>query len=100
MHEPRLLRVIAQDYANFADGGIDAVLRVHKDFTVPETLGNFGSGDKVTIAGSQENKQFHWLFFEPEAAPRTVKFVPTAIQPELVEFENQACHRHTLAQEV
>ena len=43
--------IVAEGLADFADGGVDAVLGVDEDFVAPEALGDFCPGDEFAFAG-------------------------------------------------
>ena len=71
LHKARLFRVVAEGLADFADGGVDAVLGIDEDFVAPKAFGDFGARDEVAFAGGEEDEQLHWLAFELEASTRT-----------------------------
>src|ERR1700679_1897922 len=77
---------------DLADGGVDAVLGVHKDFTVPQALDDFRSGDEMAIPGCQQNKQLHRFSFQLEGAARTGQLKAVAIHLELAECKDSECH--------
>ena len=93
LHEAGVLRVIAEDLTDLADGGVDAVLGVHKDFAVPQALDYFGSGDEMAIPGCQQNEQLHRFSFQLEAAAPTGELKAVAIHLEVAEFKDSEGHR-------
>jgi hypothetical protein len=77
---------------DFADGGVDAMLGVHKDFTVPQALDDFGSGDEMAIPGCQQNEQLHRFSFQLEGAARARQLKAVAIHLEVAEFKDSEWH--------
>ena len=92
LNEARFFGVVAQNLADFADGSVDAVLGIDKDFAAPEMLGDFGSSNEIAVAGCQKNEQFHRLSFEPQVASGTGEFETASVQPKVAELEDGHGH--------
>ena len=93
LHETRLVGIVAEGLADFADSRIDTVLGINEDFAAPKVLGYFCPGDEIAFAGGEQDEQLHRLAFELQTAPCAPQLEPAAIQPEVVEFENGDGHR-------
>jgi hypothetical protein len=74
--------------ADFADGGVDAVLGVDEDLGAPQALGDFGSSHEIAVVGCQENEQLHRPSFQLQVASGTGEFEAAGIQPEVAEHED------------
>jgi hypothetical protein len=67
--ETGLLGVVAKGLTDFADGSIDAVLGIDKDFAIPEAFHDFRARYRITFAGGEKDEKFHRLALELENAP-------------------------------
>jgi hypothetical protein len=45
LHEPRLLRVVAEHLPHLANGGVNAVVDIEEDVVAPEARGDLVAGD-------------------------------------------------------
>jgi hypothetical protein len=87
-----MFRPVAEEIADFADRGVDAVFGVDKDFARPKALGNFSARDEFPLALDQEDEQLHRFSFEGEAAVVKKKFEATAVEPKTTEFVDGTGH--------
>jgi hypothetical protein len=69
------------------------MLGVDEDFSVPQPLDYFRSGDETAIPGCQQNEQLHRFSFQLEGAARTGQLEAVAIHLEIAEFKDSECHR-------
>ena len=69
------------------------MLGVDEDFTVPQALDYFRSGDEMAIPGCQQNEQLHRFSFQLEGAARARQLKAVAIHLEVAEFKDSECHR-------
>src|ERR1700722_5498889 len=92
LHEPRQVRTVSKNLANFTDCRVDSVFDIDKDFPLPKALGNFIPGNHLSVFGDQEDEKFEGLplKLEPVAFAAELKFA--AIEAEVAELVDDKGH--------
>ena len=92
LHKLRQVRTITKNLANLTDGRVDPVLDIDEDFPLPKALGNFISGNNLSVFGDQEDEKFERLplKLEPAAFAAELKFA--AIEAEVAELIDDKGH--------
>lgn len=70
----RLLRIVLQDLADFADGAVDAVVGIKKNALAPDFLGNFVARDKLTLLLDQDEQDLQGNALQFKGASQVAKF--------------------------
>ena len=96
VEEAGLLGIVAENLADFADGGIDAVFGVDEDFIAPEAFSNFCASDDVAFASGEQDEQLHGLALKFEDSACTTQLEASTVQPKVAEFKDDAGHGSTL----
>ena len=86
-YEARLLGVVAEGGAHFADSDVDAVLDIEENVLAPETLGNLVAGDQLTVPLEQEDEQLHGEFFHAQDIVASLEPVAGLIECVIAELE-------------
>src|SRR5579863_7307723 len=84
--------IVAEEMAELADGGVDAVLGVDEDFAGPETLGDFGAGNELALARDKEDEQLHRLALDAYRFAVSEEFETSAIEAKVAEFKDRTGH--------
>ena len=59
LNEAGIFGVVFERLADFADGGVDAVLGIDEDILAPDAVDDFLTGDDGSILFHQKQEQFH-----------------------------------------
>ncbi len=92
LENARLVGVVLQGQANFADGGVDALPGVDEHAVAPELLDDLLSRHQLAFALRQQDEQFHGDSFQLDRAPAPPQFVTAKVELEFVKFEDCGCH--------
>ena len=92
LHKPRQVRTVTKNLANFTDCRVDSVFDIDEDFPLPKALGNFISGNNLSVFGDQEDEKFERLplKLEPAAFAAELKFA--AMEAEVAELIDDKGH--------
>ena len=86
LDEAGMVGIVFQSLANFADGGIDAVLGVDEDFFAPEAVDDFLAGNDVAVFFREQEEQFHGDAFEFQDAAVAPQLEAGAVELKFSEF--------------
>lgn len=92
LEEARVVGVFAEGVADFADGGVDAVLGVDEDFGVPEGAGDLVARDEAAAGGGEKDEELHGLAFETQGRAAAAQLEARAIQLKLAELDDAGGH--------
>lgn len=87
-----MVRIIAQGLADFADGGVDAVVGVDEDVFAPEAVDDCLARDHGTLAFGEQEKKFERNAFEFQSVAVTPQFEAFAVKLEFTEMVGTVAH--------
>jgi len=83
----RLNIVVAESETNLADGGINALLGVHKNALPPQLGGDLLAGNQLLAVFDQEHQQLKGQTFEANGLSALIKLKPAEIEFEVVKTD-------------
>jgi hypothetical protein len=87
-----MIGILMQGYADFADGGIDAVFGINKHVFSPQPLHDLLASDDTSILFGQQNEQFHGDVFELHNAAVAPQLEAGAVDLELAKVKKGRGH--------
>jgi hypothetical protein len=90
LDELRILRIVAEEMAELADGGVDAMFGIDEDFAGPEALRDFSAGDKLTLARGEQDQELHWLALETYRVAVVEQFEGSAVEAKIAKTIDDA----------
>jgi hypothetical protein len=85
----RLLGIVLQYLADFADGAVDAVVSIEKDVLAPDPLGNFLAGNELTLPLDQNEQDLQRKTLELQHATSVSELKGSRIDLEVVSEPNR-----------
>jgi hypothetical protein len=90
--ESRVIRILLQGGADFADGSVDAVIGVHKNILAPNALKDLVPGDELSPLFRKKEKQFQGDSFEADNAARAAQLKSAEVELKVPEVNDFAGH--------
>jgi hypothetical protein len=86
----RIVGIVAEQIAEFADGGVDAVFGIDEDFARPKPSGDFATSDELTFSGSEQDEQFQGFTLDAQGTAVAEELERSAVKPEVAELIGEA----------
>jgi hypothetical protein len=93
LHIDREVRTVAQNLADFPDGGVDSVFDVDEDFLFPQAPGDFFAVHDLAMFSDQKDEEFEGFSLELEPATVAGELKFAAMKAEVAESIDGKGHR-------
>jgi hypothetical protein len=81
------IRVIAQNSADFSNGGVNAVVDIEKDILTPKLVGDLLARYQLAAPLGQQDKQLHGELFQAQQAFTPSQPITGLVKCEIAEME-------------
>ena len=86
-YETRLLWIVPQDHADFADRSVNAVIDIEEEVLAPKPLGDLLAGYQPPAPFDQQDEQLHGEFFQAQEAFAPLEPILGLVECEIAELE-------------
>jgi hypothetical protein len=92
VQKARIFRTVFERQPNFANRGVDRIVRIYENVFAPDTFQDFLTGDQLAATLDEQSQQLEGKAFEADDATCAAKLKGGAVELQIVKAEDFGRH--------